>query len=61
MGTSDCDGDFNFGVMAGLTRFSNWFRNVPELIIVGIGYDMETGLDPLSWTPSYAAVACSKC
>jgi predicted alpha/beta superfamily hydrolase len=36
------DGDFNFGVAAGLTRFSNWFRQVPELIIVGIGYDMET-------------------
>ncbi len=36
------DGDFNFGVAAGLTRFSNAFRKVPELIIVGIGYDMET-------------------
>jgi predicted alpha/beta superfamily hydrolase len=36
------DGDFNFGVAAGLTRFSNWFRKVPELIIVGIGYDIET-------------------
>src|SRR4051794_36804951 len=36
------DGDYNFGVAAGLTRYSNWFRNVPELIIVGIGYDMET-------------------
>src|ERR687890_132042 len=36
------DGDYNFGVAAGLTRFSNAFRNVPELIIVGIGYDMET-------------------
>ena len=36
------DGDYNFGVAAGLTRFSNWFRNVPELIIVGIGYAMET-------------------
>ncbi len=36
------DGDYNFGVAAGLTRFSNWFRKVPELIIVGIGYDMET-------------------
>jgi hypothetical protein len=23
------DGDFNFGVAAGLTRFSNWFRKVP--------------------------------
>ena len=36
------DGDYNFGVAAGLTRFSNWFRKVSELIIVGIGYDMET-------------------
>lgn len=36
------DGDFNFGVAAGLTRFSNWFRKVPELIIVGIGYDIAT-------------------
>jgi predicted alpha/beta superfamily hydrolase len=36
------DGDFNFGVAAGLTRFSNWFRNVPELIIVGIGYGIQT-------------------
>ncbi len=36
------DGDFNFGVAAGLTRFSHFFRKVPELIIVGIGYDMET-------------------
>jgi predicted alpha/beta superfamily hydrolase len=36
------DGDFNFGVAAGLTRFSQAFRNVPELIIVGIGYDMAT-------------------
>ncbi|MFN8470541.1 MAG: alpha/beta hydrolase-fold protein [Caldilineaceae bacterium] len=36
------DADFNFGVAAGLTRYSNWFRNVPELIIVGIGYDIAT-------------------
>ena len=36
------DGDFNFGVAAGLTRFSKWFKKVPELIIVGIGYDIET-------------------
>src|SRR5262249_16994925 len=36
------DGDFNFGVAAGLTRFSNWFRKVPELIIVGIGYVIQT-------------------
>ena len=39
------DGDYNFGVAAGLTRFSNWFRKVPELIIVGIGYDMETSAE----------------
>src|SRR5919202_2634314 len=36
------DGDFNFGVAAGLTRFSNLFRKVPELIIFGIGYDIQT-------------------
>lgn len=36
------DGDFNFSVAAGLTRFSNWFRRIPELIIVGIGYDIKT-------------------
>lgn len=35
------DADFNFGVAAGLTPFSNWFRKVPELIIVGIGYDIK--------------------
>jgi len=39
------DGDYTFGVAAGLTRFSNVFRQVPELIIVGIGYDMETLTD----------------
>ena len=36
------DADFNFGVAAGLTPFSNWFRKVPELVIVGIGYDIKT-------------------
>ena len=36
------DGDFHFGLAAGLTGYSHWFRNVPELIIVGIGYAMET-------------------
>jgi predicted alpha/beta superfamily hydrolase len=36
------DADFNYGVAAGLTRYSNWFRKVPELIIVGIGYDVAT-------------------
>ncbi|HEY0174507.1 MAG TPA: alpha/beta hydrolase-fold protein [Pyrinomonadaceae bacterium] len=36
------DGDFLFGMAAGLTRFSNWFRGVPEAIIVGISYGMES-------------------
>lgn len=36
------DADFYFGMAAGLTRFSNVFRGVPEAIIVGIRYDMET-------------------
>lgn len=36
------DADFNFGVAAGLTRFSCWFRSLPELIIVGIGYDIDS-------------------
>lgn len=36
------DGDFLFGMAAGLTRFSNWFLKVPEAIIVGISYGMES-------------------
>ena len=36
------DGDFLFGMAAGLTRFSNWFRKVPEVIIVGIRYGMDS-------------------
>jgi uncharacterized protein len=36
------DGDFLFGMAAGLTRFSSWFWGVPEVIIVGIRYDMES-------------------
>jgi uncharacterized protein len=36
------DGDFIFGMAAGLTRFSNWFGGVPEAIIVGIGYGMDS-------------------
>jgi uncharacterized protein len=36
------DGDFLFGMAAGLTRFTNWFRGVPEVIIVGISYGMES-------------------
>jgi len=41
MGTPDCGGDDTFGVAAGLTRLSHWFRNVPALIMVGIGDAME--------------------
>ena len=40
------DGDFNFGVAAGLTRFSNAFRNVPELIIVGMPRNMDGSYGP---------------
>src|SRR5688500_1959082 len=36
------DGDFLFGIAAGLTRFTNWFSGVPEAIIVGISYGMES-------------------
>src|SRR4051795_7184847 len=36
------DGDFNFGVAAGVTGFRNWVSSVAELIIVGIGYGIET-------------------
>src|SRR5260370_37426559 len=36
------DGDFNFGVAGGVRRCSDWFRKVPGVIIVGIGYDMAT-------------------
>src|SRR5687767_2438089 len=36
------DGDFLFGMAAGLTRFTNWFRGIPEVIIVGISYGMES-------------------
>jgi predicted alpha/beta superfamily hydrolase len=36
------DGDFLFGMAAGLTQFSTVFWGVPEVIIVGIRYDMET-------------------
>lgn len=32
------DGDFLFGMAAGLTRFSNFFKGVPEIIIMGISY-----------------------
>ena len=43
------DGDFLFGMAAGLTRFSNWFRGVPELIIVGISYGSLESYD--QWGP----------
>jgi uncharacterized protein len=36
------DGDMNFGMAAGLTPISNWFLGIPEVIIVGINYDMES-------------------
>lgn len=36
------DGDFFFGMAAGLTRFTHWFWGVPEVIVVGIRYDMES-------------------
>lgn len=36
------DGDILFGMAAGLTRVSNWSRGVPEVIIVGISYGMES-------------------
>ena len=36
------EGDLLFGMAAGLTRFTNWFRGVPEAIIVGISYGMES-------------------
>ena len=36
------DGDFLFGMAAGLTRFTNWFKGVPEVIIVGISYGMDS-------------------
>lgn len=36
------DGDFLFGMAAGLTRFTHWFTGVPEAIIVGISYGMDS-------------------
>lgn len=47
------DGDFLFGMAAGLTRFSNWFRGVPEAIIVGISYGMESAPAGLSSKLNY--------
>lgn len=36
------DGDVLFGMTAGLTRFTNYFWGVPEVIVVGVGYGMES-------------------
>ena len=36
------DGDFFFGMAAGLTRFTHFFWGVPEVIIVGISYAMDS-------------------
>jgi predicted alpha/beta superfamily hydrolase len=36
------DGDVFFGMAAGLTPLSQWFWGVPELIIVGISYGIDS-------------------
>jgi predicted alpha/beta superfamily hydrolase len=36
------DGDLFFGMAAGLTPGLNWLSNVPELIIVGINYGIQS-------------------
>src|SRR5215212_9178668 len=36
------DGDLFFGMAAGLTPLSQWFKEAPEAIIVGISYGMES-------------------
>jgi predicted alpha/beta superfamily hydrolase len=36
------DADLFFGMAAGLTPLSQWFKRAPEAIIVGIGYSMES-------------------
>lgn len=36
------DGDLFFGMAAGLTPLSQWFTGIPELIVVGIRYDMAS-------------------
>lgn len=36
------DGDLLFGMAAGLTPLTQWLAGVPEAIIVGIRYDMES-------------------
>ncbi|MEO7910786.1 MAG: alpha/beta hydrolase-fold protein, partial [Roseiflexaceae bacterium] len=36
------DGDLFFGMAAGLTPMSHWLLGIPEVIIVGISYGMES-------------------
>jgi predicted alpha/beta superfamily hydrolase len=36
------DGDLNFGMAAGLTTVSHLTQGTPEMIVVGINYDMES-------------------
>lgn len=36
------DGDLIFGMAAGLTPLTQWLAGVPEVIVVGIRYDMES-------------------
>ena len=36
------DSDLLFGMAAGLTPLSQWFKRAPEAILVGIGYGMES-------------------
>lgn len=36
------DGDFTFGMAAALTQAIHWSWGTPELIVVGINYDMES-------------------
>ena len=36
------DGDVTFGMAAGLTHIEHWTLGTPEVIVVGIGYDMES-------------------
>jgi len=36
------DGDLHFGMAAGLTTLSHWMLGTPEVIVVGINYDMES-------------------
>ena len=36
------DGDFCFGMAAGLTPVLHWLLGMPEVIVVGINYDMES-------------------